>query len=232
MVQTRRMLRPIDMPSSRYDFRFATIIGYTHLVYLGLLPPLATFSLLFRYGHLAPLALLLGGTVAVSVYLAVTFYYTPLPASPGWGLLILLDGPVWVLLSLLSKQINPLGFAVEGFLVDGPAIWFSILVLSTRSDLPTRRERTASIAFMLAALAATASLVWPYLRDVLWRHWASMALLGAGLIESTIVRFRGLRGLKVARQDDNRAAVYIVVMLLVWVASMILGNVLHENFSK
>jgi hypothetical protein len=220
------------MPNTETRSRPVSVIGYIHLVYLGLLPVLATFSLLFRYGHPAPLALFLGGTVAVSVYLAVTFVYTPFPASLTWGLLILFDGPLWVLLSLLPKGVNPLGFAVEGFLVDGTAIWLSILVIATRSDLPTRRERMASIAFMLVALAATASLVWPYLRDVLWQHWSSMALLGAGLIESTIVRFSVLNRQKTARQDDSRNAGYILVMLLAWVVSMILGNVLHEYFSK
>lgn len=220
------------MQGSEFKSRLASIIGYAHLIYLGLLPALATFSLLFRYGHPVPLALFLGGTVAVGVYLAVTFSFTPLPASPGWGLLILLDGPLWVLLSLLLKGVNPLGFAIEGFLVDGTAIWVSILVLSVQSEIPMRTERLESIAFMLAALAATTSLVWPYLRDVLWGHWASMALLGAGLFESTILRFSALNRRKVARKDENKSAGYIVVMLLLWVASMILGNVLHEYFSK
>src|SRR4051812_10896443 len=105
---------------------FVSIIGYIHLIYLGLLPALATFALLFRYGHPLPLALFVGGTVAVSVYLAVTFSYTPQPTSLGFGLLILIDGPLWVLLSLLQKGVNPFGFAVEGFLIDGTAIWISI----------------------------------------------------------------------------------------------------------
>ncbi|HYJ47853.1 MAG TPA: hypothetical protein VEV81_14655, partial [Pyrinomonadaceae bacterium] len=180
----------------------------------------------------APFALFLGGTVAVAVYLAVTFYYAPQPASLGFALLILLDGPLWVLLSFLSRGDNPLGFAVEGFLVDGTAIWFSILVLSTRSDKPTREQRLGSVAFMLAALAATASLVWPYLRDVLWQHPASMALVGAGLLESTIVRFRALNREQTLRKEADKDAAFIIVMLLLWVASMISGNVLHEYFSK
>ena len=212
--------------------RFVSIIGYIHLVYLGLLPALATFALLFRYGHPAPLLLFLGGTVAVSVYLAVTFSYTPLPTSLLWGLLILLDGPLWVLLSLLSKGVNPLGFAVEGFLVDGTGVWFSILVLSIQSYIPMRKDRIAAVGFMLAALAATVSLVWPYLRDVLWGHWPSIALLIAGIIESTIVRFSTLNKQKVARQDENKGAGYIIIMLLVWFASLVLGNVLHEYLSK
>ena len=212
--------------------RFVSIIGHIHLVYLGLLPALATFALLFRYGHPALLLLFLGGTVAVSVYLAVTFSYTPLPTSLGWGLLILLDGPLWVLLSLLSKGVNPLGFAVEGFLVDGTGVWFSILVLSIQSYIPMRKDRMAAIGFMLAALAATVSLVWPYLRDMLWGHWPSIALIMAGIIESTIVRFSALNKQKAARQDENKGAGYIIIMLLVWFASLVLGNVLHEYLSK
>jgi len=217
--------------------RFVSLIGYIHLIYLGLLPALATFALLFRYGHPAPLLLFLGGTVAVSVYLAVTFSYTPLPTSLGWGLLVLLDGPLWVLLSLLSKGVNPqgvnpLGFAVEGFLVDGTGVWFSILVLSIQSYIPMRKDRLAAIGFMLAALAATVSLVWPYLRDVLWGHWPRIALIMAGIIESTLVRFSALNKQKAARKDENKGAGYIIIMLLVWFVSLVLGNVLHEYLSK
>jgi hypothetical protein len=220
------------MQNSETRSSFVSVIGQIHLVYLGLLPALATFALLFRYGHPAPLLLFLGGTVAVSVYLAVTFSYTPLPVSLAWGLLILLDGPLWVLLSLLSKGVNPLGFAVEGFLVDGTGVWVSILVLSMQSYIPMRKDRIAAIAFMLAALAATVSLVWPYLRDVLWQHWASMALIIAGIIESTIVRFSALNKQNGSRQDESKGAGYIIIMLLVWFVSLVLGNVLHEYLSK
>jgi hypothetical protein len=212
--------------------RLASLLGRAHLIYLGLLPAVATFSLLYRFGHPLPFALFLGGTIAVSVYLSVTLYYTPRPSSPLRGLLILLDGPLWVLLSLLSKAGDPLGFAVEGFLIDGTAIWFSILVIATQSDRPTRGQRIGSVLIMLAALAATASLAWPYLRDVLWGRWASMALLGAGLLESTIVRFSAFKREKTVRPDTDQSAGYIIVMLLLWVAALILGNVLHEYLSK
>lgn len=212
--------------------RLVSIVGYVHLVYLGLLPALATFALLFRYGHPFPLLLFLGGTVAVGVYLAVTFSYTPQPTSLSFGLLILLDGPLWVLLSLLQKRVNPLGFAVEGFLVDGTAIWFSILVLSVQAYIPLRKDRFAAIGFMLAALAATTSMAWPYLRDELWRHWASMALIVAGIFESTFLRFKALNKQQATRRNENQGAGYIIVMLLLWFASMVLGSVLHEYLSK
>lgn len=220
------------MQNAEAKSRLVTVVGYAHLVYLGLLPALATFYLLIRYGHPAPFLLFLGGTAAVSIYLSVIYYYTPFPTSLLLGLSILLDGPVWVLLSLLSNRANPLGFAVEGFLVDGTAIWFSILVFATQSERPTRWQRNGSVLIMLAALAATATLVWPYLRDVLWQHWASLALLGAGLLESTLVRFSAFKREQTARPDNDKGAGYILVMLLLWVAAMISGNVLHEFLSK
>lgn len=220
------------MENSEARSRLVSIIGYIHLIYLGLLPALATFALLFRYGHFFPLALFLGGTVAVGVYLAVTFSYTPRPTSLGFGLLILLDGPLWVLLSLLQTKVNPLGFAVESYLVDGTAIWISILALSVQIYIPFRKDRFAAIGFMLAALAATLSMVWPYLRDELWHHWASMALIVAGIVESTMLRFRALNKQQAVQKDESKGAGYIIVMLLLWFAAMVSGNVLHEYLSK
>src|SRR5918911_879292 len=143
--------------------RAVRFLDYAHIVYLGLLPALATFSLLYAYGHPAPLLLFIAGTAAVGVYLAITYSYTPRPRMLVLAVLLLLDGPAWAALSLLLKGARPLAFAVEGFLVDGTATWVSILVLAARSPLPTRGERRASIGIMLAALAASYSLAWPYL---------------------------------------------------------------------
>jgi hypothetical protein len=215
------------MGSSKFNSRLTSIIGYIHLVYLGLLPSLATFGLLYVYGHPAPLLLLVGGTAAVGVYLAATFYYTPLPTSLGWSLLVLLDGPAWALVSIYSKRVSPLGFAVGGLLVDGTAIWLSILILALGSSRPVREQRTASAGFMLLALATTATLVWPYFRDVLWGQWVSLGWLGLGIFETLIVRFNQLERDEAAR-NANYSPVYIVALILIWVGSMIAGNVLHE----
>lgn len=211
----------------KFKSRLTSIIGHIHLVYLGLLPALATFSLLYTYGHPAPLLMFLGGTAAVGVYLAVTFNYTPLPTSFGWAMLVLLDGPMWTLLSLYSKRANPLGFAVEGLIVDGTAVWLSILILAFSSPRPTRGQRVASVGFMLLALVATGSLVWPYFREVLWQQWASLGWLGGGILEAVIVRFKQLKRDEVTQHPDDSSA-YIVFLVLAWICSMILGNVLHE----
>lgn len=205
--------------------RLTNILGQAHLIYLGLLPSFATFALLYAYGHPAPLLLFLGGTVAVSVYLAVIISYTRTLSSPWLSLLILLDGPAWVLLSLLSKEMWLPVFAIEGFLVDGTAIWLSTLVLALRSDKPSPKQRWASVAFMLIALAATASLIWPYLRDVLWGEWLSLLWLGGGIIEAWIVNYKLLERDEIVRDSDS-ASVYIAVLVMLWVGSLV-GNAFH-----
>jgi hypothetical protein len=214
--------RPAD-----FKARLAGIVGRAHLVYLGLLPSFATFALLYTYGYPTPLLmfLFLGGTVAVSVYLAVVISYTEMPRSAPLSLLFMLDGPAWALASLWSRELTLPVFAVEGFLVDGTAIWLSTLVLALRSDRPTRGQRIATVAFMLVALLATASLVWPYLRGELWGEWWSLTLLGLGVVEAFAVNYKLLERDEVVR-DAAGVSVYIAVLVMLWVGSLT-GNVFH-----
>jgi hypothetical protein len=214
---------PPDVP------RLLRVVDHVHLVYLGLLPVLATFSLLYAYGFPVWLLLFVAGTAAVGVYLAVTYSYTPRPRTLAAGLLQTLDGPAWALLSFFLKGAHPLAFAVEGFLVDGTAIWVSALVLAARSPLPTREERRNSIAFMLASLGASLWLAWPYLRDTARGAWggASLFLLGLGAAQGAFTRYKLLSDERIQRPGEGAGA-YIVVFIIAWVAAMILGNVLHE----
>lgn len=214
--------RPSDFKS-----RPAGLIGRAHLVYLGLLPSFATFALLYEYGYPGPLLmfLFLGGTVAVAVYLAVVISYTEMPRSAPLSLLFMLDGPAWAAASLWSREFTLPVFAVEGFLVDGTAVWLSTLALALRSDRPTRGQRVATVALMLVALLATASLVWPYLRGELWGEWRSLTLLGLGAAEAFIVNYKLLERDEVVR-DDGFVTVYVAVLVMVWVGSLA-GNAFH-----
>ena len=204
-------------------------LDHAHMVYLGLLPVAATFSLLYAYGHPAPLLLFLAGTAAVGIYLAATYSYTPQPRNVGLALFVLLDGPAWAALSLFLKGERPLAFAVEGFLVDGTAIWVSILVLALRSDLPTRGQRWASVGIMLVALAAVYSMAYPYCRDALGGAWGatSLFLLALGAVQAALTRYRLYERDHLVR-DEGPAAAYIVVFIMSWLAALIAGNVLHE----
>ena len=111
-------------------------------------------------------------------------------------------------------------------LVEGTAVCLSTLVLALRSDRPTRGQRVASVAFMLVALAATASLVWPYVRDELWGEWLSLTWLCLGVVEALFVNYKVLERDEVVR-DGDAASVYIAVLVMAWVGSL-LGNVFHE----
>jgi hypothetical protein len=212
------------MRTTKFSARLTSVIGYAHLVYLGLLPALATFGVLYTYGYPDSLFLflLIGGAAAVGVYVAVLFYYTPLPASPGRGILFLLDGPAWALLSLSSRRVFLLGFAVEAFIVDGTAVCLSILII-----VFGKAGARAAAGWMLLALAATLSLVWPYFRDELWGRWASMGWLAAGIVEAVAAHLKQLERDEAAR-SPNAAAVFIVILILTWAGALILGNVLHE----
>ena len=214
---------------SRADERLLRALDLAHLIYLGILPVAATFSLLRAYGHPAPLLLFFAGTAAVGVYLGATYSYTPRPRTLGLALFVLLDGPAWAILSLVLKDARPLAFAIEGFLVDGTATWASILVLAARSPLPTRGQRRASIGIMLVALAATYSMAWPYCREAVRDSWgiASLLLLGLGAAQGALTRYRLYERDHLVR-DENSATAYIVPLILAWVASLIAGNVLHE----
>jgi hypothetical protein len=214
-----------SMQVSSHRSQSAAFLGKAHLIYLGLLPSVATFALLYTYGHPAPFLLFLGGIVAVSVYLAVIISYTAIPSSPWLSLLILLDGPAWATLSLLSKRVGLPVFAIEGFLIDGTAIWLSTLFLALRSYKPTTGQRVASVALMIVALAATTSLVWPYLQDVLWGEWLSLLWLGLGIIEALIVNYKLLERDVVVRNSDS-STLYIAVLVMVWVGSLV-GNAFH-----
>ena len=210
------------------NFSPRAVIGYIHLIYLGLLPSLATFGLLYKYGYPVPFILFLGGAAAVGVYIAVVFYYTPMPRSWVGGLLVLLDGPAWVVLSLLTKKAVPLGYVVEGFIVEGTAIWLSILILAAKFP----RQRLAAIGYMLLALAVSVSLTYPYFRDSLQGQWLSVALLGMGIVETFGARFAQLKRDEESRdknlQDPNKNIGLLVALILIWVAAMIAGNVLFE----
>ena len=212
---------------SKTNSPITNLLSGANLIYLGLLPALATFSILYTYGHAAPMLLFLGGTVAVAVYLAFLITYTPPPRSTGWALIQLLDGPVWAAFSVYTSNGNWLGFAIDGFLVDGTAIWIAILVLALRSPLPTRQQRLASVAFMIVAICATVWLVWPHYKNSLSNYWVSQCLLLAGTSEGLFVRVKVLKKDEVQTPTDAGAA-YIVALLLVWVGSLILGNVMHE----
>jgi hypothetical protein len=197
-----------------------------YLVYLGLLPALATLAVLWAYGYPWFFCLFLGGVAGVGVYLATVMSYTPIPQSLPWLLLALLDGPLFVLISL-RNNFHPLAFAVEGFIIEGAAIWISILVLAFVSPLPTRGQRAASIAIMAAILGLMGSLFGPYWQEYLWGQWQRIFWLLAGVVQATWLNYGRFQRAEVLREESDGGILFIVGLLFLWLAAMIVGGNLH-----
>jgi hypothetical protein len=202
-------------------------IGKIYLLYLGTLPVLATFAVLWAYGYHCFFCLFLGGVAGVGVYLATVMSYTPIPKSLPWLLLALLDGPLFVLISL-RNDFHPLAFAIEGYLIDGTAIWLSILSLASVSPLPTRGQRIASIAIMMVVLGLMASLFWPYGQEYLWGNWYRIFWLAAGIIQATWLNFGRFQRAEVLRQETDGGILFIAGLMMLWVLALFAGIGLHE----
>jgi len=202
-------------------------LGRFYLIYLGLLPVLATFAISVAYGARFPMLIFLGGVGAVGVYLAATYSYTRLPNRllPLAGML--LDGPLFVLVAL-QDGFHPLAFAIEGYLIDGTAIWVTILILAGMSPLPTPGQRAASIFIMVVALVVTTSLFWPYVRDYIWGDWTHLAWLMGGIVEASVASFLIVRRDEVLRQDDG-SILYIGGLVMLWVIALFAGLALNDG---
>ncbi len=205
-----------------------SLLERAHRSYLGLLPALATFALLRQYGHPAPFWLFLGGIVAVSVYLAAVAHYTPPPDSIGQGLLVLLDGPLWLLAAQLipERPVLALGFAVETFVLEGSAVWLAILWLALTSPWPTRGQRWASVGLMLVAAGVIGALAWPYLQATYGAGLRGFWLL-AGILQAVIVRVKALRYGPRSTRDADASILYLAGCIGAWIAALSLGIVLH-----
>ena len=206
--------------------RVRRAVENVHLVYLGLLPSLATFSLLVNYGHPAPTLLFFGGVVAVSVYLAVVASYTRPTNSLGIALFILLDGPFWAVLSYVAGGVL-FSFAIDAFLIDGVAIWLAIVWLAVSTFRPSREQRIATIGFALIAVGTILFAFWPYLCENVFGDWVRLLFLVIGIVEAFVARHYLLKVDEVVR-DTISSAMYIVIFLFIWIVAMCAGNVLYE----
>jgi hypothetical protein len=205
-----------------------------HLVYLGLLPALATFSILVVYGHPAPLLLFVGGIIAVSVYLAVVIGYTRPANSLGAALFTLFDGPLWAVLSRSVKEtpippaINAFSFAINAFLIDGVAIWIAIVWLAVSTSRPTKEQRIATVGFALVAVVSILFAFWHYIRENVWEKWTQLSWLVMGVVEAVIARHYLLEADEVVRKEMVSVA-YILILLFVWIIALSAGNIVNEG---
>lgn len=203
-------------------------INWLHRLYLGLLPSLATFVLLRRYGYRWPFLLFIGGVALIGVYLAVIYYLTPLPDSVPRSLWVWLDGPLFAVVAQGVGSID-LGFFIKGFFIDALALWLAILLLALLSSRPTSGQRTGSLGISVGVLGVILSLFWPYVIETLWQDRLRMVWLLAGIIEGAMVRYRLLQTDESIQADEEGGILYIALLLLLWVGALSAGLMLHAG---
>ncbi len=208
--------------------RVVDIVNWLHRLYLGLLPSLATFVLLRRYGYRWPFLLFVGGVALTGVYLAVTYYLTPLPDSVPRSLWVWLDGPLFAVVAQGVGSID-LVFFIEGFFIDALALWLAILLLALLSSRPTSGQRTRSLGISVGVLGVVFSLFWPYVTETLWRDRLRMVWLLVGIVEGVVARYLLLQTEKTVQTDEEKGILYIALLLLLWVGALSAGLMLHAG---
>lgn len=206
--------------------RITQLLGVVHLSYLGILPAAATFVLLRQYGHPFPFLIFLGGVVAVSVYLAITASFTPVPQNLGIMIFMLLDGPAFIALAQSGTNLS-FSAAIDSFMVDGLAVWLAIFWLAITTGRPTKEQKIGTIFFAVIALGTVASICWPYLLGEILTQREKPFWLSLGLIEAVLVYYHLLQADEGKRPTDFSAP-FIGVFVMIWVFAMFAGTATHR----
>lgn len=194
-------------------------IGNIYLWYLTLLPAVGTVVLigLLRV-QVNPLLVLIVGTAAVGIYLAITGSYTSVTSSPWKNAALLLDGPVWAIVGwALGKSVGEI--LATDVLIEIGAMLLGLLAASITSPLPTKGQRKASIAIAVTTLAATA-----YVITLVGQSPLFLLTAFGGIVQGAFTQYRLTQNDHVQRD----AFAYILVGIIAWIASLFAGYALYE----
>lgn len=212
----------------------ASALGWINLVWIGLLPAIATFGVVQQYGgpglggsgESARPVIAIVGFAAVAVELAALVTYTRFPSSVLTAIFVLVDGPALALLSCRSDP-SVFDFAVRSFAIDGTAVWLAIAALA----LTTRKlvgRRAVPVAIMAGMIACTLAVLAPYLAHRVPRTFDSLGPLVGGLIWSSVVNYRVLASDEIVREGGSGASMgYVLGLAALWLVAYGLGVALH-----
>ena len=201
-------------------------LEFVYIFYLGLIPALGSFAGIALYDRAPPpnwltVTLLVGGVVAVGVYLGMLTSYVGFPTSPWLGLVMILDGPAQIGLSVALREQGTIWHLFgEMLLVETAPIYAAIFVLALHSDKPTRDQRIGSLVLMVLAVAPVVYLVgpptWSSIRpDLPIAAVPLVTALAAGLYAN----YRYVRKDEVVRGPSD-ATLVIVGFLFLWIAAL------------
>lgn len=197
------------------------VLDYLYLSYFGLIPSLATFLTLGKYGFpwKTPFLNFVSWIFLITpVALFLVFQERYLALSKKDLLIWLFSTPLFVIgSSLLLKQDISLIYSINNtFLIEAAIIGFSICYLALFSDLPEhfKNQKLISFFLILIVLGMTFYTFWNYISLNVINNWQNfLAFLTPIIAKSTYAQTLE-KDLKVRNEDSGGA--YVAIFILLW----------------
>lgn len=189
-------------------------IGKVHLLYLSLLPALGSFVLFYILKtNVNPFLFFLLGTAGIGIYLAFTVSYTAITKNPLKNILILLDGPLWMLMSTLFGTSLAQSI-VNDVVIEIASVLLGVLGVIFTSSIPTPQERrNAAIAVGLPFIGLLA-LFFTYSNEQMFTLEQNL-ILGAAVFQGAGTHFFVGSKMKIERESET----YILIGIITWLLS-------------
>ena len=209
----------MPLPLSAQSRQLAERITQIHLIYLSLLPAVATFLILGIFKiFLHPMLLLVVGTAAVGIVLAVSTSYYKASSNPWKNLIVLFDAPLWACATLFFG--GSLATAItEDIIVEMFGILLGLFAVVLSSPVPTRGQRIASFFAVGLPLLGILYVIWQYAVAYIFPVQGRVWILVAAILQGTIMQFLLTWDDDVQRDSSG----YIVVGVVAWLAAMFAG---------
>lgn len=203
-------------------------IGQAHLTYLSLLPAIGTFLLFFiREFPVNFLLVLILGTAGIGIYLAITAAYTRISSHVHTNVLMLIDGPFWMIVasffgtSLTESVINTVFEEITGALLG------ALLVIGT-SQVPTPSERrNAAIAVGLPLIGITL-LAHNYF-SFAQTPTATIAIIVTAALQGAWTQYQVSKNMEIQRESEGFIIIGIVAWMLAFAVIGPLTFFIQEN---
>lgn len=191
--------------------KIAGNIGKAYLFYLSLLPAVGTFLLFFVFQtRINPMLFFLLGTAAIGIYLAFTGSYTVLTKSVWKNLVLLLDGPVWMGISLFFGGSLATAF-VNDVIAEMGGVLLSVFLVVCTSTIPTRSQRIQSFFAVGLPLLGLFLVYFTFAREQ-QIPWMQGGYIVTAMIQGALVQYRLGLAMDVQREPET----YILIGILSW----------------
>lgn len=195
----------------RKTFLSAERIGNIYLYYLALMPAIGSFVLFFILKtQVNPMLFFLLGTAGIGIFLAFTGSYTVITQNPLKNLLMMVDGPIWMLSSLFFGGSWAVAI-VNDVLTEIAGVLLSVLFVIFTSAVPTSKERRAAFIAVGLPFAGLLLLFFTYAQEqqLAWQQGIAIA---AAALQGAFLQYKLGITMNVQRPSEN----IILVGILSW----------------